>query len=1188
MANLVSPGVQVQISDESFYASGGPGTVPFLIFATAENKNQPGNTISIAPGTVKENAGKLYLMTSQRELIQTFGNPVFKTQAGTPQFGSELNELGLYTAYQYLGLANRAWVMRADVDLAALESRATPPTGSPSNGSFWLDLANTRFGLFRSNGNINSSLAWAAQSPIVIDSIAQLELVVQGQTATPIVDPNSDIIGTGGTLTISGLNVSVDSSDSLNIIIQKINTAAAASTNPVLRSIRAEAFDRVQVVGVGTSATVFNLRVISSIADLPGGLVFSGTGTVVSDLGLTGAPNHILPIAAVGTPGSLAVNTAAVLAGSSAVAGVQIAEKILITTDTGSTARWFIVGTTDSEAPGWGWREATPTVVRGTVANPTGFVSGDAALIGVGSSTVSFSSTAGNLSAFVSQLNTAFDGAGVNALAEIRSQGPDAYLQITNYDGTDLVFVDSANTPFANAGMGTTTTFYGSTLGTVANPTFTPGDSFTITVGSAVASITISDTSIDDVINDINSDPTVGVTGLIVASKVNVGGNEFLQISSSNNSFFTLRNNSGFADPVPPLVKAGILTGIAYGNALVYQGYTVNTPQPGNLNQVASGNIWINTVPGNRGADWRLRRYNAGLESWVPVTAPLYENDTVANAGYGVNRTPGSLYVRFNSFGSSPANATFQVRAWNGTAWEPAAGLILNSNTIPYTQSFDEPTGTPDQGALWFNQNLRVDVMVSNGQIWMGYGNMYPGTDPAGVILSATQPSVQSDNTPLEDNDLWIDTSDLENYPKIYRYDSLNVSWELIDTSDQTSSQGIVFADARPNDNGLVTGSESISSMLASNYVDPDAPSALAYPFGFLLFNTRYSTNNVKEWRPNYLSTGVYRDRWVTASGNDFDGSPLMGRRAQRIMVVRSMAGAVVSNQDLRAEGNFFNLLAAPGYPELADELLALNTDKKDVGFVVVDTPARLTPDGTSVQAWSNNSNNAPSNGEVGMITSSRYMAVYYPWGLATNLDGTEVFVPPSTAVLRTYAFNDQVSYPWFAPAGFNRGLVTAFTSVGYLNSESEYVPVQLSQGQRDVLYVNKINPIAFIPGRGLVIYGQKTRSPVESALDRVNVARLVNFLNYQLDNLAKPFLFEPNDQFTRDSVQRTFESFFGDLVSLRAVFDYSVLCNETNNTPERIDRNELFVDIAIKPIKSIEFIYIPLRILNTGDPLPT
>jgi hypothetical protein len=942
------------------------------------------------------------------------------------------------------------------------------------------------------------------------------------------------------------------------------------------------------VVAAGVAATVLNLRVVSSMADLPGGLLFSGSGTVVSDLGLTGAPNHILPISSLGTTGSLAVNPVAVWTGSSAEVGVQVAEKILVTTSNGSQARWFVVGTTDAEAPGWGWREATPTQVRGTVANPTGFASGDTALVTVGATTFTFSSTAGNLVDFVAQLNAEFDSSNVPAVAEIRSQGPDSYLQVTNYEGTSLVFVDSANTAFANAGMSTTTTFYGSTQGSVPNPSFTAGDSFTITVGSAVASITVSGPSIDDVILDINSDPTVGLTGLIVASKVNVGGSEFLQISSSNNTFFTLRNNTGFADPVPPLAKAGIITGVTHGNTLVYQGYSVNVPQPKDLSQLAAGNIWVNTVAGNRGAAWSVRRYNAGLASWPTVSAPLYENDTVANAGYGVNRTPGSIYVRFNSLGSTPANATFQVRAWNGTSWEPAAGLVLSGNSIPYAQSFEEPTGSPVQGSVWFNQDLKVDIMVSNGQIWMGYRNMYPETDPSGAILSATQPSVQSDNTPLEDNDLWIDTSDLENYPKIYRYDSLNVSWELIDVSDQTSPQGILFSDARPNNNGTATGSEDIASMLVSNYVDPDAPSALAYPFGFLLFNTRYSTNNVKEWRPNYLSSGVYRDRWVTASGNDFDGSPLMGRRAQRIMVVRAMASAVVTNQDLRAEGNFFNLLAAPGYPELTDELLTLNTDKKDVGFVVVDAPARLTPDGTSVQAWSNNSNNAPSNGEVGMITASRYMAVYYPWGLATNLDGTEVFVPPSTAVLRTYAFNDQVSYPWFAPAGFNRGLVTAFTSVGYLNSESEYVPVQLSQGQRDVLYVNKINPIAFIPGRGLVIYGQKTRSPVESALDRVNVARLVNFLNYQLDNLAKPFLFEPNDQFTRDAVQRTFESFFGDLVALRAVFDYAVLCNETNNPPERIDRNELWIDIAIKPIKSVEFILIPLRILNTGDPLPT
>jgi phage tail sheath protein FI len=109
----------------------------------------------------------------------------------------------------------------------------------------------------------------------------------------------------------------------------------------------------------------------------------------------------------------------------------------------------------------------------------------------------------------------------------------------------------------------------------------------------------------------------------------------------------------------------------------------------------------------------------------------------------------------------------------------------------------------------------------------------------------------------------------------------------------------------------------------------------------------------------------------------------------------------------------------------------------------------------------------------------------------------------------------------------------------------------------------------------------------LSSALDRVNVARLINYLNYQLDILAKPFLFEPNDKQTRDSVARTFESFFGDLVGLRAVYDFAVVCDETNNSPTRIDRNELWIDVAVKPTKAIEFIYIPLRILNTGDPLP-
>jgi phage tail sheath protein FI len=230
----------------------------------------------------------------------------------------------------------------------------------------------------------------------------------------------------------------------------------------------------------------------------------------------------------------------------------------------------------------------------------------------------------------------------------------------------------------------------------------------------------------------------------------------------------------------------------------------------------------------------------------------------------------------------------------------------------------------------------------------------------------------------------------------------------------------------------------------------------------------------------------------------------------------------------------------------------------------------------------------APSTGEEGLMVPGTgiYTGIYYPWGLSTNTDGSEIMIPASAIALRTMAYNDQVSYPWFAPAGFQRGLVSNATSVGYLTDEGEYKPVLLNPGQRDTLYVNKINPIAFIPGRGLVVYGQKTLYANQSALDRVNVARLANYLKYNLDNLMKPFLFEQNDQQTRDSAKLTVERFLTGLVTLRALEDFAVLCDESNNTPERRDMNQLWVDVLIKPIKAIEFIYIPVRIRNSGDEL--
>ena len=296
------------------------------------------------------------------------------------------------------------------------------------------------------------------------------------------------------------------------------------------------------------------------------------------------------------------------------------------------------------------------------------------------------------------------------------------------------------------------------------------------------------------------------------------------------------------------------------------------------------------------------------------------------------------------------------------------------------------------------------------------------------------------------------------------------------------------------------------------------------------------------------------------------------------------MASVMASTDDLRSETVDFTLIAAPGFPELIDEMVTLNVDRKETAFVVADTPFTLKAKGTDIQRWGSNADNATGNGKDGLTTNSPYVGVYYPSGLATNTNGAEVVVPASHMALRTISYNDTVVYPWFAPAGSNRGLISNASSVGYLDENSEYVPVSLNEGLRDVLYSQRINPMTFMPGVGLVVYGQKTLNPGASAMDRVNVARLVNYLRDRFEAMSKPFLFEPNDQRTRDNVITMFNNFMGDIASKRGLYDFLVVCDTTNNTPARIDRNELWIDVAIQPMKAVEFIYIPVRIKNTGE----
>jgi hypothetical protein len=307
-----------------------------------------------------------------------------------------------------------------------------------------------------------------------------------------------------------------------------------------------------------------------------------------------------------------------------------------------------------------------------------------------------------------------------------------------------------------------------------------------------------------------------------------------------------------------------------------------------------------------------------------------------------------------------------------------------------------------------------------------------------------------------------------------------------------------------------------------------------------------------------------------------------MGRQAQRALIVEALKAGIDTSTQIREENNQFNLIACPQYPELAPNMVALNNERGGTAFSVIDTPLRLDPQ--EIAEFATNNNGLGRATGDGLLVGDAYAGTFYPSCQTTDLSGNPVVQPPSHMMVRTIIRSDEVAFPWLAPAGTRRGVVDNAAQIGYIDAiTGEFTTLGVNQGLRDVLYTNRVNPITFIPGVGITNFGNKTTTSLTSALDRINVARLVAFVRGRLNEIAKQYLFEPNDQITRDSIQSACTSLMIDLVAKRGIYDYLVVCDLSNNTPTTIDRNELYVDIAIEPVKAVEFIYIPVRIQNTG-----
>jgi len=538
--------------------------------------------------------------------------------------------------------------------------------------------------------------------------------------------------------------------------------------------------------------------------------------------------------------------------------------------------------------------------------------------------------------------------------------------------------------------------------------------------------------------------------------------------------------------------------------------------------------------------------------------------------------------------------------------------IVINNwsditSTITYQSS--EPYTAPASGTYWYYSNpADIDIMINNNG-WKGYQNVtsdvrgynLSNTDSNGVIISAgTAPVAQSTGANLVAGDLWLDISNLVDYPALSRYNGS--TWVSINTADHTSSNGIIFADARWDVDGttdVISGSLiPVTEMLSSNYIDQDAPDYRLYPRGTLLFNTRRSGYNVKQFVYNKFNATAYptpglipgssgslpavTSTWQSASGLNSNGVMYAGSAAQRAIVVAALASAVDSNTDIIEDIYNFNLLVCPGYPEITSNLINLNNNRSNTGFVIGDTPITLAPNTVDITNWVNNTD---GTGLPAVAATDPYTGLYYPAGLTNDLAGNTVVVPASHAALRTFLYSDQISYPWFAPAGVNRGLVSNLNNIGYVDANSgSFVHNGINQGLRDALYPLKINPLTQLPGTGIVIWGQQTRSADTSSRDSINVVRLENYLRTIFKSISNGYLFEPNDNITRTSIARQIEGALNDVLAKRGVYDFLVICDTSNNTSTTIANQQLYVDVAIEPMRDVEFIYIPIALYNPGD----
>ena len=422
-----------------------------------------------------------------------------------------------------------------------------------------------------------------------------------------------------------------------------------------------------------------------------------------------------------------------------------------------------------------------------------------------------------------------------------------------------------------------------------------------------------------------------------------------------------------------------------------------------------------------------------------------------------------------------------------------------------------------------------------------------------------------------------------------------NIRWEI--AGSNTGSGQFSLLIRRGDD---LTNNKSVLETWTNLSLDPKAPNFISnvigdYDYNYNITNNqielsgsyRNASNYVRVKQVNYLTPDYFDNNGVAK--NQFTGSiPVaasgtFGSATGTVKPATNFYNTITSTntQGLDA-GNYtdminllsnqddykFNLLVTPGlyYNAHSAKLATIisNTQNRGDNIYIVDL-VNYNSTVTAVTA------------EAGNVNSS-YAAAYWPW-LQTNdpATGKNVWVPASTMLPGVYAFNDAAGEPWFAPAGINRGGMSTVVRVEQ----------KLSPSNRDTLYLGKVNPIATFPGNGVVVYGQKTLQQKASALDRVNVRRLLIELKNYISQIGLGLVFEQNTIATRNSFLAQVNPYLDSIQQRQGLYAYKVIMDDTNNTADVIDRNQLVGQIYIQPTKTAEFIYLTFNVTPTGATFP-